>query len=186
MRRSLLLVPLFFAALALGPSVAGIYDADAYQSLTRAEKRLALRYPWQLLSVYRAARLGRTESEARFPQYPGSDDPRDACRHATWNGSMVRRLESVAAAKRWADAHEDVPQNPAARRQMDLTNNERGRDRTWARRTTNGPWWNRTQFPSDDEVARDMEQAVRNGELVMIEEQNGRRDPQSGALVPTR
>jgi hypothetical protein len=191
-RASIVLASLILGILLLSPSLdpqaqtlAGPYDA--YKDLTRAEKWLVFRYPWQVLRVYRAATFARTESTTRFPGQSGQDDARDAHRHATWNGVMTSRLKSLRSAERWGNAHEEIQQNPAVRKQMDLTNNRRGRDRAWARRTTSGPWWWRsTSFPSDGEIANDVERGVRGGDFVMVEAVNGQRDPHAGSLVPTR
>ncbi len=164
---------------------AGIWDD--YKSLTRAERWLALRYFWQVPSAFGAARWARAESAGLYPQLSGQDDQRDAYRHSIWNGSMTRRLGSITAAKRWGDAHESDPANPPARRAMDLENNRRGREMTWARRTTSGPWWwRRTSMPGDADIATMLGDAVDAGGLVMIDEVNGQRDPHAGTLVPTR
>ena len=49
-----------------------------------------------------------------------------------------------------------------------------------------GPWWwRRTRFPSDNEIADMMGDALDNGDLIMVEEVGGQRDPHNGALVPT-
>ncbi len=160
---------------------------DDYKALNRAERQLVLRYFWQVLRVRGAASFARDEAGRRYPAQVGQDDPRDAFRHATWNASMVRRLKSREAARRWADAHESDPANPPVRRAMDLHNNASGRELAWDARTDSGPWWWRTtRFPGDDALADAVEQAVGAGRLVMIEEVAGRRDPYSGRLVPTR
>lgn len=185
MRRSLFAsLLILFLLTPSGPSQGGLYDT--YQDMTRAEKWLALRYFWQLPSVYRAATFARNDSTARYPQLSGQDDQRDAHRHSTWNGSMTRRLESERAAERWANAHEEFPGNPAVRKAMDLANNRTGRALVWAARTRSGPWWwRRTRFPTDGEIANTMQRTLDQGRLLMIQEVNGQRDPQAGALVPT-
>lgn len=164
---------------------AGVYDQ--YKKLTPDEKRLALFYFWQLPGLKRASEFARAQATQRFPQYGGQDDPRDACRHATWNGCMVREFKSTRAAERWGNAHEEWAGNPATRKQMDLSNNQTGRDLVWSKRTRTGPWWwRRTVFPSKNAIADTVEQTVRSGGLVMIEEVGGVRDPANGTLVPTR
>lgn len=178
------------AALSSGLLVAGFAGAgpyDDYKSLTRAERRLALRYFWQLRRVKRAADFAKSESTRRYPGLSGADDQRDAHRHSTWNGAMTASLKSQKAAKRWGDAHETVPNNPAQRRAMDLANNEKGRQITWSQRRVSGPWWwRKTRMPSEGAIADRMQQAVNAGELIMIEEVGGQRDPQNGRHVPTR
>lgn len=158
---------------------------DDYKTLTSAEKRLALRYFWQVNDVRHAAGYARVQSEQTYPQLSGQDDPRDALRHSLWNASMVRRLRSREAAARWGTAHEQVPGNPAARKAMDLFNNERGRELTWARRSSSGPWWARTQLPDDAALRGVMLDALRAGDLRVIEEVGGQRDPRNGRLVPS-
>ena len=98
---------------------------------------------------------------------------------------MTARLRSTRAAERWATAHEDVPGNPPVRQAMDLANNQTGRDTAWSMRTQGGPWWRRTRFPSDGELAARFQAMVDGGGLLMIEAVNGQRDPHAGALVPT-
>jgi hypothetical protein len=180
MRRLLLII-----ALVLVPASAQSNPYDDYKTLTRAERRLALRYFWQLGDVKGAAEFARAESERTFPTLVGQDDPRDALRHSLWNGSMVRRLKSREAAERWATAHEDVPGNPAQRQAMDLFNNAAARDAAWALRTTSGGWFRRTRFPDDGAIRGRMFDALRTGELRVIEEVAGQRDPQNGRLVPS-
>jgi hypothetical protein len=166
-------------------SQSGVYDA--YKDLTPAEKRLALRYFWQLPKVYRAAQHARDESASRYPQQSGQDDARDAYRHSLWNGSMVRRLRSERAAARWGTAHEEWQGNPAARKAMDLFNNARGRELTWARRTRSRVlFWTRTRLPDDGAIASMLRAELAAGGLVEIEAQGGVRDPHQGTLVPTR
>ncbi|MCW8141754.1 MAG: hypothetical protein KIT58_22845 [Planctomycetota bacterium] len=180
--RQVLLVALF--VLVPVASQGGPYDD--YKTLTRDEKRLVLRYFWQVPGVRGAAELARVESERAFPQLSGQDDPRDAYRHALWNASMVRRLGSREAAERWGTAHESDPANPAARKAMDLFNNERGREAAWTRRQVSGPLWaRRTSFPDDGALGGVVMDDLRRGDLRVIEEVGGRRDPQRGRLVPS-
>ena len=100
---------------------------------------------------------------------------------------MVRRLRSEASAERWGTAHEDFSGNPAARQAMDLSNNRRGRELTWAQRTTSRVlFWARTRLPQDTRIAADLRSELAAGGLVEIEPQGGVRDPHAGTLVPTR
>jgi hypothetical protein len=182
MKRALIIVVLL-----LVPAAGYSGPSDDLKGLTRAERRLMLRYFWQAPSVFLAARKARSEAAARYPGFVGQDDPRDAFRHAFWNGSMTRRLKSTRAAERWGNAHEEIPNNPPQRKAMDLANNRTGRERTWAKRQVGGPWWwQTTQLPDDGAIAADIEAAVTGGDLLMIEEVGGQRDPHAGALVPTQ
>lgn len=183
--RWLALVCLLALATPLGrPAAASPYDD--WKGLTRAEQWLALRYFWQLPDVRSSQQLAVRESTARYPQLSGQHDPRDAYRHALWNGAMTSRLRSREAAARWANAHEAKPNNPPVSEAMDLANNRTARELTWAARTPGRAWWRRTRFPDDAWVVTRMQRAVDGGELLMIEEQGGVRDPQAGRLVPTR
>jgi hypothetical protein len=160
--------------------------SNAYNEMTRAEKWLTLRYFWQAPAVYRAGTYARDESASRYPQQSGQDDQRDAYRHSLWNGSMTRRLKSEHSAERWGNAHEEFPGNPAARKAMDLSNNQTGRQVTWTARASSGPWWwRRTTFPDDAATGNTLRTMLGNGQLVMVEEVGGSRDPDNGRLVPT-
>lgn len=186
MRRALLALALLLPlGLASAPAQANPYDD--YKALNDAEKRLALRYFWQLLDVKDAAEQARAASTAAFPQWVGQDDPRDAFRHALWNGLMTSKLGSVDAAERWGTAHEQLPGNPPVRQAMDLSNNDSGRSRVWAARTTRSTWWGgrKNVLPDDAAVQTIIRDALRTGGLVEIEEVAGVRDPNAGRLVPT-
>lgn len=159
---------------------------DDYQKLTAAEKRLVLRYFWQVNDVRRATEVARARSERAFPQLAGQYDPRDAMRHALWNAAMTARLRSKEAAKRWGDAHEEVPGNPAARKAMDLQNNEAGRGLAWSTRVAGRGLFARDRFAGDDGLEALVRQALAQGGLVEIEAVGGVRDPLAGRLVPTR
>lgn len=52
--------------------------------------------------------------------------PQDAVRHALWSAYMANSM-GAAKAKAWGDAHEDYPENPPDEKQMDLYNNQIGR-----------------------------------------------------------
>lgn len=184
--RALLFLPLTLALVLLpAENTRGNLYQD-YQALNAAERRLVLRYFWQVLDVRAAAEDARTASERAFPAMSGQDDPKDAFRHSMWNGFMTRRLRTREAAERWGTAHESLPTNPAARRAMDLFNNEQGRERTWAAGTTRRTWLGtRTTLPDDAAIERLLRDALRSGGLVEIEAVNGVRDPQAGRLIPT-
>lgn len=180
-------IPTLTLALVLLPSASTRGDLyQEYRSMTAAERRLVLRYFWQVLDVRDAAEEARVRSERALPAMSGQDDPRDALRHALWNGFMTRRLRSREAAERWGTAHESDPANPAARRAMDLFNNEQGRERTWAAGTTRRTWLGtRTTLPDDAAIEGLLGDALRTGGLVELEAVNGVRDPAAGRLIPT-
>jgi hypothetical protein len=97
------------------------------------------------------------QSDAQFNAWAGNDGHRDAFRHAYWNALMTDRLgENVTA--RFATAHEGAPDNPADREAMDLYNNEVGR-----RIAVENPG------ASDEELADLIQDALENGELIVID-----------------
>ncbi|WP_369371859.1 hypothetical protein AB1046_00660 [Promicromonospora sp. Populi] len=95
-------------------------------------------------------------ADDRFPSDDQNDDQNDAFRHAYWNALMTSRY-----GEQWAEdygtAHEQRPGNPASREAMDLYNNEVGR-----RIAAENP------DASSEELAGLVEQAVRNGEMVVV------------------
>ncbi|AGT08889.1 LysM peptidoglycan-binding domain-containing protein [Paracoccus aminophilus] len=109
--------------------------------------------------------LAYRTADEKFPRFDANGAPikgaedghNDAFRHAYWNALMSDRFgEDFAAAM--STAHEGVPENPAAKEAMDLYNNEVGR-----RIARENPG------ASDEELANKVEEAVRNGEMVVID-----------------
>lgn len=100
---------------------------------------------------------------------------------------MTSKLGSVDAAERWGTAHEQLPATLLVRQAMDLSNNDSGRSRRWAARTTRSTWWGgrKNVLPDDAAVQTIIRDALRTGGLVEIEEVAGVRDPNAGRLVPT-
>ena len=96
-------------------------------------------------------------AEQRFPGQGAEDGHQDAFRHAYWNALMVQRF-GLDWAARMGTAHERLPGNPADREAMDLYNNEVGRRIA-------------EQHPdaSPEELADLVEQAVRRGDMVVID-----------------
>lgn len=101
---------------------------------------------------------------------PFNDDHADAFRHAYVNALTARDMGQGWATDYWT-AHERIPGNDAAREAMDLYNNEVGR-----RIAAEHP------FASDEELADLVQQAVANGEMVVIDK-NGRLVP-SNSIEP--
>jgi anti-sigma28 factor (negative regulator of flagellin synthesis) len=77
----------------------------------------------------------------------------DAFRHALWNAMNTRDLGKVIA-KKYADAHEDYKGNPTGEKNMDLKNNEIGREIG-----ENNP------KASDHELIKIIKERLENGEL---------------------
>jgi hypothetical protein len=95
-------------------------------------------------------------ADERFPSPDQNDDQNDAFRHAYWNALMVKEY-GAEWAEDYATAHEQLPGNPAPREAMDLYNNEVGRKIAVA-----------NPDASTEELAGLIEQAVRNGETVVV------------------
>jgi hypothetical protein len=86
-----------------------------------------------------------------------NDNHNDAFRHAYWNALLTQRFGEQWA-KDYATAHEQIPGNEADREAMDLYNNELGR-RIAAEHPDASP----------EELAGLVQQAVRNGDAVVID-----------------
>lgn len=95
-------------------------------------------------------------ADQRFPSPDQNDDQNDAFRHAYWNALMVKEYGADWAAD-YATAHEQLPGNPAPREAMDLYNNEVGRNIAIA-----------NPDASAEELATLVEQAVKNGDTVVV------------------
>jgi hypothetical protein len=93
----------------------------------------------------------------RFPDQGVEDGHNDAFRHAYWNARMVQEYGADWAA-RFGTAHESLPGNSADREAMDLYNNEVGRQVAMA-----------NPDASPEELADLVEQAVRDGDTVVID-----------------
>lgn len=96
-------------------------------------------------------------SESRYGGAGAEDGHQDAFRHAYWNARMTGEY-GVEFATQFGTAHEGVPGNPSDREAMDLYNNEVGR-----RIATENP------DASDEQLADLIEQAVADGELLVID-----------------
>ena len=95
-------------------------------------------------------------ADDRFPDQGPEDGHNDAFRHAYFNALMVREYGEDWA-RRYANAHEALPGNMVDREAMDLFNNEVGRQIA-------------VENPdaSDEELADLVEQAIRDGDMVVI------------------
>lgn len=100
----------------------------------------------------------RAEANSRFPPPEGKeiDNHNDALRHAYWNALMTQRFGDEWT-RDFATAHERRPGNYASSEAMDLWNNEVGRRIAAA-----------NPDASPAQLADMVEQAVRNGETVVI------------------
>jgi hypothetical protein len=103
------------------------YAQDYYPyNLTPAEVRFIIRHPFVARDFQSAANKALAEAQSRFPADQLHNGQGDAFRHAYWNALMTRAHGS-SLAKEFADAHETNPNQPANEKEMDLHNNEVGR-----------------------------------------------------------
>lgn len=116
----------------VGDSSKGIMEI--WNALTDLEKKLCIRYPFDALKVNTAKDIATSQTVAKFGSN-GLGDKSDAFRHGIWNAEMTV-LIGKEKAELFATAHEDrdVTGNEAdgyskaTHRDMDLHNNEVGRD----------------------------------------------------------
>ncbi|MGX8704231.1 MAG: DUF6973 domain-containing protein [bacterium] len=105
-------------------SVQDVGLANFTDVLNDAEKEMAARHPLQAVQVYLAA----SKAEQMTVQLYGNNgyqDDADAFRHCLWNALMKKSIGEDAA-REWANAHEFTSEG--IDREMDLFNNEVGRD----------------------------------------------------------
>ncbi|OKL51610.1 DUF6973 domain-containing protein [Buchananella hordeovulneris] len=93
----------------------------------------------------------------RFPNGTANDDHHDAFRHAYWSALLTQRFGPDWASQ-YTTAHEQGPDNPPTREAMDLHNNSVGVQ--IARDNPNA---------SPEELAGLVEQAVRDGKVVVVD-----------------
>lgn len=100
----------------------------------------------------------RAEANSRFAPPSGNEvnNHNDAFRHAYWNALMTQRFGEEWTGQ-FTTAHERLPDNNASNEAMDLWNNEVGRRIAAA-----------NPDASPEQLAGMVEQAVRNGETVVI------------------
>lgn len=107
---------------------------DIWNVLTDSEKRLCIRYPFDVLKVNEAKNIATSQTEVKFG-FNGLGDRSDAFRHGIWNAEMTV-LIGKEKAELFATAHEDKDVTgmesdgypKTAHRDMDLHNNEVGRN----------------------------------------------------------
>lgn len=129
------------------------------RSVTMTEKRLI-----DDLNIFEQKKLYDIQKEAyamaeKFsgPNGGQEDGLGDAYRHAYWNALMTREF-GADWAKKFSDAHEAVPDNPKSKAFMDLWNNQIG-----IKVAQENPGL------SKQELANKIAEAVRNGEMVIID-----------------
>ncbi|WP_119727659.1 DUF6973 domain-containing protein [Thermomonospora amylolytica] len=105
----------------------------------------------EAMDAYNTATAASVDRTGRF------DGHGDAFRHAYWNALLARDLDDQWVEK-YTIAHERIPDNPGVREAMDLHNNEVGRQ--IAREHPDA---------SNEELAKYVEQAIREGRMVVID-----------------
>ncbi|BBZ09590.1 hypothetical protein MDOR_37590 [Mycolicibacterium doricum] len=108
--------------------------------------------------VQQIKEAARAEANSRFAPPSGNEvnNHNDAFRHAYWNARMTQRFGEEWTGQ-FTTAHERLPNNNASNEAMDLWNNEVGRRIAAA-----------NPDASPEQLAGMVEQAVRNGETVVI------------------
>ncbi|ASA25991.1 DUF6973 domain-containing protein [Paenibacillus donghaensis] len=114
-------------------------SSSGWNSLTTAEKWLVAGYPAEALIVNAAKNNTDEITSVRYPGWTDGDKG-NAFRHALWNAIMALNITKVMA-EQFASAHEDVGltnaelsattwngYNGLQHKQMDLHNNQKGRD----------------------------------------------------------
>jgi hypothetical protein len=139
----------------------GKFDADEFEPVTMTEREAGMLDDlsiWGKRDFLEDRDNAFDAADERFSGDGREDGHNDAFRHAYWNALMTSRFGEEWA-EDFATAHEQVPGNPAAREAMDLYNNEVGR-----RIAAENP------DATPAELADLVEQAVRDGEMVVINE----------------
>jgi hypothetical protein len=107
------------------------------------------------------AQRGNAPPGVKSERWKSNDGHLDAFRHAYWNALMTKEFGSEWT-ERFTTLHEGKPGNPAVREAMDLHNNEVGRRIA-----------NEHPDASEEELADLVQQAVDNGEMLVID-RNGK------------
>ena len=95
-------------------------------TLNPEEEALLLEDPWKAIkAIYYG--LGATDETESVFGYNGHNDASDAFRHAYWNALMVKHIDYTWA-YRWATAHEEGGGGEPIENEMDLWNNDKGRN----------------------------------------------------------
>jgi hypothetical protein len=91
------------------------------------DRNTVRKFTWgQLWRIKKLADKAWAATRALYPNASMEDDHADAFRHAYWSALMTAHL-GPSIAKYVGDQHENVEDNPADRKEMDLFNNHLGR-----------------------------------------------------------
>lgn len=97
---------------------------EQWNKLNPSEKLAIAQYPALGTAVPVAKDKAFAETVKRFG-HQGRNDNSDAFRHCYWSALLTRDVGFLAAYA-FTTAHEDVPSNPPAEKEMDLHNNMPG------------------------------------------------------------
>ena len=111
-------------------SIQSYYDGDQYnifgRTLTGSEISLMIQYPFYVPSWIKASNTALSKTNELYSK-TSDGSIANAFLHAYWNVLMVKKM-NVSLAKKFATAHEDYNNNPTIHKDMDLFNNNVGRD----------------------------------------------------------
>jgi len=112
------------------------YEIPGFGALTREEINLAIANPAEFVQYAGVAVQAKNEAEDHYGASQLSLGNGDAFRHAYWNSLMLINFAGSSGpehgynrAKAWADAHE--ANSSGVDKEMDLINNEIGRELGW-------------------------------------------------------
>jgi hypothetical protein len=138
-------------------------EAQIYHSMSRS---LQLRYLWSATKASLAA-------QAAYPA-PYHNGKADAYRHAYFN-ALNSKLLGIELATALANAHENIPNNPPLEREMDLRNNQAGR---------NAFLWLNQLYPGlhffEAGLSLKLHEMMQNGQLWYLSPVGA-----NGAIIPT-
>lgn len=126
------------------------------QEVTNGEADLLNGLGFEALKFRDVAEEAHGTAETAFEGQGFNDGHADAFRHAYWNARMTQEFGEEWTAD-YAVAHERIEGNPADRAAMDLHNNEIGREIGRA-----------NPDASPEELQQLVEQAVRDGQMVVV------------------
>ena len=99
-----------------------------YKQLTDAEKTFIIKHPFLSTKMFLDAMTARDNTHLFYTnENRYSQDNADAFRHSYWNALMTKHV-GVEYAKEFADIHEENPNSQGIDKEMDLYNNEQGRN----------------------------------------------------------
>ncbi|NRA65433.1 MAG: hypothetical protein HRU19_13180 [Pseudobacteriovorax sp.] len=139
-----------------------------------------LENPCLVIDLYNAYQISKTAFDKARSSYPNGieDGFGDAYRHALWNAMMANDLGAETAAE-IGDGHENFPGNDDLKKEMDLHNNQLGRDVQKELTETLG------RKPTQEELEKGVADALKEGRgKVIVETEGGRKTTTSDKAAP--